>query len=138
MTKKPDTNSFWVTNISNMNVSLADLNLTVKALSSANLLDKRHYQYTLEQLTNSFKSGSLFKKRDKIIVRKLAPEVLKMNIPFSRETFIPSRERSVLVIKEENYEELNVSSAEQDLIAYAKDNADTAQMDETPVKIKKG
>lgn len=134
---KPDTSTFWVTNISPMNVSLTDLNLTVKAFSSANLLDKKHYQYTTEQLTKSFESGSIFKKRDKIIVRRLAPEVLKLNVPFSRETFIPSRERSVLVIKEENYEELNVGAAEQDLINYAKENADTAQMDEIPVKIKK-
>jgi hypothetical protein len=137
MFKKPEDPTFWVTNISCMNVSLADLNLTVKALSSANLLDKRHYQYTIDQLTKSFESGSIFKKRDKIVIRKLAPEVLKMNVPFSRETFIPSRERSILTIKDEKYEELNVGEAEQDLINYAKENADTAHMDDIPLNMKK-
>lgn len=132
--KKPET-TFWVTNISNMNVSLADLNLTVKAYSSVNLLDKKHYYYTLEQLTKSHESGSIFKKRDKIIVRKVAPEVLKANIPLTRETFIPTRERSVLEIKEENYEELNLSEEDQKKSdeAFARENADTADADTKPM-----
>ena len=121
--------TFWVTNICNMNVSLADLNLTIKAYSSVNLLDKKHYQYTFEQLTKSVESGSIFKKRDKIMVRKIAPEVLKSNIPLTRETFIPSRERSLYVIKEENYEELNVSDEQ-----FADDNAELIEMDTKPIK----
>lgn len=125
---KKEAITFWVTNISNMNVSLADLNLTIKAYSSVNLMDMRHYQYTIEQLKTSVESGSIFKKRDKIIVRKVAPEVLKANIPLTRETFIPTRERSMLSIKEENYEELNVSDEE-----FAKDNADTADADTKPM-----
>lgn len=129
---KTEQPTFWVTNISCMNVSLADLNLTIKAYSSVNLMDKRHYQYTPEQLTKSVESGSIWKKRDKIIVRKLAPEIFKANMPFNRETFIPGRERSVLVIKEEHYEELNVSDEE-----FAKENADTAEMDTKPLVTKK-
>jgi hypothetical protein len=125
--------TFWVTNISARNVSLADLNLTIKAYSSVNLLDKRHYQYTAEQLTKSVESGSIWKKRDKIIVRKLEPEIFKANVPMTRETFIPSRERSVLVIKEEKYEELNVSDED-----FAKENADTAELDTMPLITKKG
>lgn len=127
--------TFWVTNISKMNVSLADLNLTIKAFSSVNLLDDRHYQYTEEQLKKSFESGSIYKKRDRIIVRKVAPEVLIANIPFSRETFIPTRERSVLSIKEENYEELNASTDDirADEEKYAAENADTAEADTKPM-----
>ncbi len=125
---KKEAITFWVTNISNMNVSLADLNLTIKAYSSVNLMDMRHYQYKIEQLKTSVESGSIFKKRDKIIVRKVAPEVLKANVPLTRETFIPTRERSLLSIKEENYEELNVSDEE-----FAKDNADTADADTKPM-----
>ncbi len=125
---KKEAITFWVTNISNRNVSLADLNLTIKAYASVNLLDMRHYQYKIEQLKTSVESGSIFKKRDKIIVRKVAPEVLKANVPLTRETFIPTRERSLLSIKEENYEELNVSDEE-----FAKDNADTADADTKPM-----
>ena len=125
---KEEAITFWVTNISNRNVSLADLNLTIKAYASVNLLDMRHYQYKIEQLKTSVESGSIFKKRDKIIVRKVAPEVLKANVPLTRETFIPTRERSLLSIKEENYEELNVSDEE-----FAKENADTADTDTKPM-----
>jgi hypothetical protein len=121
--------TFWLTNISNRNVSLTDLNLTVKAYSTVNLLDKKHYQYTLEQLVKSAESGSLFKKRDKMVVRKIAPEILKANVPLSRETFIPSRERSLFVIKEENYEELNVSDEQ-----FAQENADIVDLDSKPIK----
>lgn len=125
---KKEAPTFWVTNISPMNVSLADLNLTIKAFSSVNLLDKRHYTYSAEELYKSFESGSLFKKRDRIVVRKVAPEVLKANVPFTRETFIPSRERSTLVIKEENYEELNVSDEE-----FANANVDIVELDNKPI-----
>lgn len=133
MANKPQLPTFWLTNLTHMNVSLADLNLTVKAFSSVNLLDKRHYSYTLEQLQKSAESGSLFKKRDRVVVRKVAPEILKANVPLLRETFIPTREKSVLVIKEEKYEELNISDEE-----FANQNAETAEMDTKPLISKKG
>lgn len=133
--KKEDT--FWVINISNMNVSLADLNLTIKAFTSVNLLDKKHYKYTLEQLTKSVESGSIFKKRDKIRKRQVAPEVLKVNIPFTNETFIPTRERSLFEIKNENFEELNFSEDQKKSDErFADENAETAEAD-TQLMIKK-
>ena len=115
---------FWITNISNRNVSLTDLNLTVKAFASVNLLDKKHYEYSLEQLQKSANNGSLSKKRDKVVVRQLAPQIIKKNTSFDRESTIPTRERSLYSIKEEHYEELAVSDED-----FAKDNADTAQID---------
>jgi hypothetical protein len=119
--------SFWVTNISKRNVSLADLNLTIKSYTSVDLLSK-HYYYTKEQLIKSVESGSIFKKRDKIVVRKISPEILKANMPFLKDSFIPSRERSVIEIKEELYEELDVSDEK-----FAEENADL-NIDETFVK----
>lgn len=115
---------FWITNISNRNVSLTDLNLTIKAFSSVNLLDKKHYEYSPEQLQASATSGSLAKKRDKLVVRQFAPTIIKKNTAFNRESMIPTRERSLYNIKEEHYEELAVSDED-----FAKDNADTAQID---------
>lgn len=120
---------FWVTNLSNRNVSLSDLNLTIKAFTSVNLMDTKHYSYTIEQLQKSAKNGSLFKKQSKIVVRKVAPEVIKMNMPFLSETYIPSRERSIFTIKQENYDELNVSDEE-----FANENSETAAMDEATFK----
>lgn len=114
--------SFWLTNTSKRNVSLADLNLTIKAMSSINLLDTRHYYYTLEQLEKSAANGSLFKKRKFLFIRKTDPEMIKMNIPLNKETYISSRQKSLLEIKEEFYEELNVSDEQ-----FAAENADLTE-----------
>jgi hypothetical protein len=133
--------TFWLTNISNRNVSLTDLNLTVRARSAVNLMDKKHYQYTIEQLQKSAESGSIFKKRDKLIVRKIAPDVLSANISLDFLTknivlcqnAIPSRERSILNIKEEHYEELNIDEEKVDLENFAKENADLIELDSKPL-----
>lgn len=121
------TKSLWITNISNRNVSLADLNLTIKAFSSINLLDKKHYYYNDEQIENSIKSGSIFKKRNKIVVRKVEPEIIRKKIGFLQDNAMPLKERSGFVFKEEIYEELNMSDEE-----FAKENADL--VDTLPVK----
>lgn len=125
--------AFWVSNISNRNVSLADLNLTIRAMTSVNLLDVRHYSYTLQQLLTSAQSGSLFNKKDKIVIRQVAPQYKKAVIAFNKEGIIPSRERSVLSIKEEIYEELNISDED-----FAKANADLADLDTVKQIIVKG
>ncbi len=120
--------SFWISNISNRNVSLADLNLTVKAFTSVNLLDSKHYSFTLEQLNKSAKEGSIFKKSNFIVVRKVEPNYLQVNVPFLHETYIPSRDRSIFSIKDEKYEELNISDED-----FANENADTAELDKQPL-----
>lgn len=116
------TSTFWVTNTCNRNVSLADLNVTIPAFGSVNLLDKKHYSYTLEQLEKSRANGSIFKKSAIIKVREVPPIVIEASMPFLKETFIPSRERSILPIKEERYEELEISDEDQKKIEedYAK------------------
>lgn len=128
--------AFWLTNISNRNVSIADLALTVNAFTSVNLLDKKHYKYTLEQLEKSKKQGSIAKKRNKLKVREVEPEVIKMDMPLRQETYIPSRERSVFSIKEEKYEELSVDEV-KDIRAkeeeYAQENAEIAELDNQPL-----
>lgn len=113
--------AFWVTNISKRNVSLADLNLTIKAYSTVNLLDSRHYYYSLDQLKKSASSGSLFKKQKLVVVRQNAPVINKKTILVNKDAVIPTRERSLYKITEEFYEELNVSDEE-----FAKENAELA------------
>lgn len=119
-----NTAAFWITNISNRNVSLADLNLTIKAFSSINLLNKKHYSYTVEQLRTSAAIGSLHSKSNMIVIRSVAPEIIKMNMPVVAETYIPSRERSVYSIKDEKYEELEMSDED-----FAAENADIVDLD---------
>lgn len=107
-------NEFWVTNITKADVSLGDLRVKVPKLSSINLLDSKHYNYNLEQLLKSAESGSLFKRRDKIKIRQVAPDNKfqpgKYDIS-SKMITIPFRKKwSQQVIHEETYEELDVST----------------------------
>ena len=131
---------YWVTNICNRNVSLADLNLTIKAFTSVNLLDSKHYYYTLEQLEKSKKSGSIFKKRDKIKVREIAPEIIKMVMPYIHNAIIPSRQRSIYEISEQKYEELDFLYHQENQFAedmrFAEENAELADLDTKPLVIK--
>lgn len=102
--------SFWITNASKFNVTLADLALNIKSYTTVNLLDKKHYKYTIEQLQKSSISGSLFKKRDKIMIRNLAPIINKEQISIQAQNIdIVAKERSIFNIKEEKYEELQIS-----------------------------
>lgn len=121
--------SFWVTNISNMNISLSDLNVTIAASSSVNLLDKKHYNtYTKEQLIKSANSGSIFKRKGKLFIRNNSPHLQdKNNVLFNKNSFIPSREKSIFVIKKEKYEELNISDEE-----FASESADIVEIDYKP------
>lgn len=104
-----NTKSFWLTNVCKRNVSLSDLNLTIKAFTSVNLLDTKHYSYTIEQLDNSYEKGSLFAKRSLIKKREIPPQKEDpVRIAFQQDATIPDRARSILVIKNEKYEELSV------------------------------
>lgn len=124
---------FWVTNASPMNVTLADLALNIRAFTTVNLLDKKHYNYTLDQLIKSRDSGSIFKKRDKILFRVTAPLVEKNHIPIARESVIPSRERSIFSITEVEYDELKISEDKEIQKKldeeYANENADLIETD---------
>lgn len=134
---------FWVTNISKMNVSISDLNLTIKSLSSVNLMDNRHYPYTLKQLINSSTSGSLYKKRDKLFVCQSSRNLINnfnndRFMQIDQNSYIPTRQRSLLEIKNEKYEELQLSEEESRLNdeRIASENADM-EIDEQLSKLRK-
>lgn len=101
--------TFWVTNVCSRNVTLADLALTIKAFTTVNLLDARHYYLTLEQLQKSADSGSLFKKQRLVKVRDKAPEPIFQQPALISSAVLPNQKRSILEIKEENYDELKIS-----------------------------
>ncbi len=101
---------FWVSNISNMDVSLADLALSIPARKTVNLLDRRHYSFTMEQLKASHTNGSLFNKRGKIKKRVVPPvfETRQM-VEVDFNVVVPSRRRSVVQIEHIQYDELDLS-----------------------------
>ena len=117
---------FWVTNISKCDVSLADLKLNIRRGTRKNLLDPKHFSYTLEALEKSRTSGSLYAKRDKIKVSYIAPEpavkpgvyiakiftsgtpeIIGKNVVVSEPRLTTAR--SQLKIVEKEYEELVLS-----------------------------
>src|ERR1700722_15079084 len=124
--------TFWVTNVSDRNVTLSDLALNIPAFRTVNLMDTRHYSYTMTQLEQSFQSGSIFKKRNRIRRRLGPPGIVKSEMPIQRDAIIPSREKSVYEIKEDKYEELQVSNEE-----FAEENAELAELDSKPAFSKK-
>lgn len=98
--------SFWVNNITNTNICLADLALTIPAWRSFDLLDEKHFKYTLSQLEISAKNGSLFKKRNKLRISNNPPDIIpKPSLYVSKDVrnVIP---RSLLKIEETHYPEL--------------------------------
>lgn len=138
---KKDRKTFWVTNISSRNVTLSDLNISIKAMSSVDLLSNNHH-LSEETLEKSLNSGSLFIKKDKIIKRLVPPaDVKSNNLNINSNAVIPSRQRSVLEIKIEEYEELKLSndkeeSLKQEFEAIA-ETADTVEYDRQPLLPKK-
>lgn len=129
----PSKEAFWVSNMTPRNVTLADLALNIKAFTTVNLLDKKHYKYTLEQLLKSKESGSLFVKKTLVSVRDVPPPTKKKDeLPIIRSAFMPTRARSVLEIENKEYKELTDAledSKKADEI-YAAENADLAELDE--------
>jgi len=100
---------FWLTNMTDRIVSLPDLCVSINPYKSINLLDKKHYKYTLDQLEKSLESGSIFKKRGKVSLRKVPPYIEKKQILITENPVLPSKERSIVPSNDVQYEELNVS-----------------------------
>jgi hypothetical protein len=119
-------NSFWVVNISKRDVSLRDLNLTIRSRASVNLMDPKHYRYTLEQIKKSVESGSIFNKRDKIKVRKIPPYIETSRILLSKNPLYNyDKVYSQVSYEEKHFEELLVSDEQ-----LASDLADLISGDE--------
>lgn len=107
--KQPEAKVFWVTNISPRNVTLSDLYISIPAMASVNLLDQRHYHFTEDQLLSSQNSGSLFRKRHLLAVRKVPPQMISMaEIVIDPNAVIPTRTISTYEIKQQYYEELDI------------------------------
>jgi len=119
---------YWITNISKTNICLSDLGLTINAYLTVILLDSKYYYYTEEQIEKSATIGSIYKRKDKLIKREIAPEIIKHEILINKNEIIPSRERSTYSIKQEIYEELNITDEQ-----FADANAELADLDQQPL-----
>lgn len=123
--------SFWVRNISKNAISINDLGLHLMPFQFANLLNNKAYPYlTPEIIKSSLNGGALGKFKDRIIICKVAPpnpDKLKTSPPIDVDLLStpPTKIRSLLVHKEEHYEELQLSDED-----YANENAELAEEDE--------
>lgn len=108
MSKSSDKPSFFVINVSNRNVCLSDLALTIPAGRCYDLLND-NFSFTIEQLKASLKDGSLYRKRDKIKIGKGRPEVVEVGRIEMSEYPIITRPRSAVKIKEPVFEDLMLS-----------------------------
>lgn len=120
---------YWITNISNRDVTLHDLGVTVRARTSINLLNKRHYSLSIKDIEKSAKDGSLFSRKRMIIRRVTPPTInsLSFKMAIDHTAIIPTRTHSIYEIKQEQYDELIVSDEE-----FAEENAETVEMDKQP------
>ncbi len=120
---------FWITNISNRDITLYDIGVPVRARTSINLLDKKHYHISEEDLEKSLKTGDLFKKK-KFVIKRMSPPTLNstsFKIAIDYNAIIPARTNSIYEIKQEKYDELIVTDEQ-----FAEDNVETVEMDKQP------
>ncbi|KKN18076.1 hypothetical protein LCGC14_0959350 [marine sediment metagenome] len=96
--------NWWITNVSDMNVCLADLGITVPAGRSWNLLDKKHFQFKVEDLERSRAIGSINKKRDKIKTGITHQQIVKSSHELAKQP-IQTRKRSAVKITESKYDD---------------------------------
>jgi hypothetical protein len=97
-----------------MNVTLGDLRISIKAGASVNLLSK-HYHFTEEQVKASAESGSIFKKRAVIKVRKFKPAPVKVeSVQLEKERHWVPPLKSAVEIKEEVFEALDIVDIKND------------------------
>jgi hypothetical protein len=122
--------TFWITNISNRDVTLSDLRVTIRAFTSVNLLDKKHHSLTKEQVLLSVNSGSIFKRNKIIYVRKVPPYAEDLIKKYAKDLErdqpinFPSKCRSTIMAEDITYDELTVDDD-----TYAEENADMAEID---------
>jgi hypothetical protein len=82
---KKDIKEFWVHNITDTDISLGDLRVTVKSRQSKNLLGVKSL-LTVDQLLKSAESGSLFKRKDKIKITYETPNFNKPKPKYTNST----------------------------------------------------
>lgn len=146
---------FWATNMTKRDVALADLGIIIKKMTRVNLL--KGWNLTIEQLEDSAKSGSLFKKRKMIsvtrVVKKRKIDIISSSgeknddrPKIQANLLRPIRNSVNIVGDKKNFEEIRVEddvnseseSESQDMFnmsdeQFAIEQADIDVMDRAPV-----
>jgi len=112
MSRSLSKSEFWVINVSDRNVSLSDLALSIPAGRAYNLLDDKHFHYTIEQLKASMETGSLYKKRNRIKIGNGPPQSRKLPKLTVSKYPIEIRPRSATTVEEPVFDELIVSDSD--------------------------
>ena len=104
MSKLLNNDSFWVLNMSTVNVNLSDLAYTIPAGKSINLLSKG-FNYNIDTLIKSSESGSIFKKRNKIKLVAGPPQIIKDETYQLATQPMQTKKRSAVIITEPVFED---------------------------------
>ena len=110
--KNEEPKEFWITNTSKMDVMIGDLGFCIKSYKSANLLDKKHFHFTWDQIFKSATTGSIFNKRKKIAIRQFAPRKDGKKIALDVKAVLEARSKSIFEIKQEKFAELDLTDEE--------------------------
>lgn len=129
----------WVTNISStQDLSISDLRVTIRRGQSINLLAKGKngkslYNFTRKDIENSRSSGSLFKKRNFLKIREVAPIVFSHRVDIAQSAYRVSTrlKRNASDIEIPDYPDLDFDEEESDE-KFAEQNADVDFEDRRP------
>lgn len=129
----------WVTNTSrSQDLSISDLRVTIRCGQSINLLargknGKSLYNFTREDIENSRRSGSLFKKQNLLKIREVAPVIFNHRIDTADSVYrISTRlKRKASDIEVPDYPDLDFDEDES-LEKFAEQNADMDFEDRRP------
>lgn len=117
----------WVTNRTKTYLCIADLNCHIPPMRTWDLLDYKHSNFTVEQVTKSIESGSLKKKfeQKKIYIRQVAPTPsVGREIPISKVNFPRRRFMHIAEIQQKHFEELDETFEQASDLEYAKEFAE--------------
>jgi hypothetical protein len=107
-----DKKEFWIINVSNRSVCLGDLGVCLQPKQALDLLNIKNFSFTEQQLEESKKSGSLYKKRDKIRALKEKPKFQKQTTKELSKVPMRGRRKVGTKIEEPKYDELLFSDEE--------------------------
>lgn len=132
LTKPNAGRSYWVSNLTQRDIGLSDLRVTIPAYRTVNLLDEKHYHLTIEQLEASAASGSIFKRKGLISVRDVPPpQPIKTVIQAFKGPALRRVERSIIQVEVPVYEELQFSAESDE--KFAAENLDVAEEVNQPI-----
>lgn len=132
----------WITNISKTkDISIGDLRITIRSGQSINLLTKGKngkslYNFTVKDIENSRRNGSLFQKRNVIKIREIPPVIFNHRIDIAQSSNRDSTrgKRKASEIEVIDYPDLDFED-EESLEKFAEQTADMDFEDRRPVLV---